>query len=61
MCLFCCKDVASLVEECENELQESKASAILGRRVDAMISKIDSTLHKLEDAAAERRDTEHKE
>ena len=42
------KDVADLVEECEDEISESKGSARLGRRVDAMLSKIDLTLQGLE-------------
>ena len=42
------QDVADLAEECEDEIQESKGSARLGRRVDAMIGKIDTTLLSLE-------------
>lgn len=48
---FILKDVADLVEECEGEdvsLKESKASVRLGRRVEVMLDKIDSTLHRLE-------------
>lgn len=49
--------MADLAEECEDELQESKASVRLGRRVDAMISKIDSTLQNLEGTTAEDNST----
>ena len=34
--------------ECKDEIQESKGSARLGRRVDSMISKIDNALQNLE-------------
>ncbi len=52
--------------ECQDEeLQESKGSARLGRRVEAMISKIDTTLQTLQkdlvdssDSALERMQTE---
>ena len=40
--------MADLAEEFEDEIQESKGSARLGRRVDAMIGKIDATLQSLE-------------
>ncbi len=43
------QDVADLAVECtDEELQESKASARLGRRVEAMISKVDMTLQTLQ-------------
>lgn len=45
------QDVAELAEECrgaEEELTESKASARLGKKVEAMISRLDSTLLQLE-------------
>ncbi len=48
VCCVSCQDVADLAEACEDELQESKGSARLGRRVDAMISKLDLALHSLE-------------
>ena len=43
------QDVEDLAKECEDELQESKASARLGRKVDAMIGKLDQALQELED------------
>ena len=42
--------MADLAEECKDEIQESKGSVRLGRRVDAMIATIDSTLQSLETA-----------
>lgn len=53
---YCVQDVAELAEECvaaEEELAESKASARLGKRVEAMISRLDSTLLQLEDYIAD--------
>ncbi len=46
--LCSCQDVADLAEECEDEIQESKGSVRLGRRVDAMIGKLDTALLSLE-------------
>ena len=43
------QDVEDLAKECEDELQESKASARLGRKVDAMITKLDQALQHLGD------------
>ena len=43
------QDVEDLAKECEDELQESKASARLGRKVDAMIGRLDQALQELED------------
>ena len=43
------QDVEDLAKECEDELRESKASARLGRKVDAMISRLDQALQQLED------------
>lgn len=40
--------MADLAEECQDEIQESKGSARLGRRVDAMINTIDRALQSLE-------------
>ena len=46
------QDVADLAEECKGrELEESKGSVRLGKRVDTMLSKIESTLEKLEGAS----------
>ena len=43
------QDVADLAVECKDEeLKESKGSARLGRKVDALISKIDQTILQLE-------------
>ena len=45
------QDVAVLAEECaaaDEELTESKGSARLGKRVEAMISRLDDTLQQLE-------------
>ena len=43
------QDVEDLAKECEDELQESKASVRLGRKVDAMIARLDEALQTLED------------
>jgi hypothetical protein len=43
------QDVEDLAKECEDELQESKASARLGRKVDAMIGRLDQALQEVED------------
>ena len=44
--------MADLAEECKGqELGESKGSVRLGKRVDAMLSKIETTLEKLEGAS----------
>ena len=48
-CITSLQDVEDLAKECEDELQESKGSARLGRRVDAMINKLDQALQELED------------
>ena len=43
--------MAELAEECakvHEELSESKGSALLGKKVDVMISKLDETLRALE-------------
>lgn len=49
---FCVQDVADLAEECKSrELEESKGSVRLGKRVDSMLGKIEATLEKLEGAS----------
>eukprot|EP00731_Ephydatia_muelleri_P021382 Em0013g1109a len=46
------EDVADLAEECKSrELEESKGSVRLGKRVDSMLGKIEATLEKLEGAS----------
>ena len=50
---LCSQDVADLAEQCEGAgeeevLEESSVSRHLGKRVEAMLSSIDSTLSKLE-------------
>ena len=47
--LLCAQDVADLAVECgeEAELKESKGSVRLGKRVEAMISKLDQALQRL--------------
>ena len=50
---LCLQDVADLAEQCEGAgdeevLEESSVSRHLGKRVEAMLSSIDSTLSKLE-------------
>lgn len=45
------KDVAELVEECQDThetLTESKASVRLGKKVEGLISQVDQTLWQLE-------------
>ena len=49
--------MADLAEECKDELVESTASVRLGRRVDAMISRLDMTLQSLDGTTAENNRT----
>lgn len=50
--------MADLAVECQDEeLKESKGSARLGRRVEAMISKIDTTLQTLHDDLVDSSDS----